>query len=162
MESNNGFIDYAQIIDQMRRMIVKKALSYATNGSLPGEHHFYIAFLTEYPGVQISEKLKKRYQPEMTIVLQHQFENLVIDDDRFSIVLSFDSVKERVIVPYSAIVSFSDPSVNFGLQFKAPQISNSHVNQDLEKTENPVVVQQDKQSKKYSDNVISLDKFRKN
>jgi hypothetical protein len=111
-------INYPKLIDQAMQHIVKEALSITSKSSLPGNHHFFISFLTFHPKVVISQKLKKRYPEEMTIVLQYQFENLEVYDDYFSVSLSFDGVKEKLVIPYDALTAFADPSVKFGLQFK--------------------------------------------
>lgn len=115
---SDDFIDYGQLIDDAMHIIVKKALEYIKKEGLPGKHHFFISFLTSYPGVELSEHLRKKYPDEMTIVLQHQFDDLTITDQGFSVVLSFDNVKEKVGIPFDALVAFADPSVKFGLQFR--------------------------------------------
>jgi hypothetical protein len=114
----DDFIDYGKLIDEAMHIIVRKALERVSKEGLPGKHHFFISFLTNYPGVIISENLKKKYPDEMTIVLQHQFESLRVTDKRFDVVLSFDNVKEDIGAPFEALVAFADPSVKFGLQFR--------------------------------------------
>lgn len=98
-------------------IIVKRALGHIKNGALPGKHHFFISFLTVHPDVKLPKHLKEKYPDEMTIVLQHQFEELKIDDAGFSVVLSFDNIKEKIVIPFAALIAFADPSVKFGLQF---------------------------------------------
>jgi len=115
---SNDFIDYGQLIDDAMHIIVRKALERVYQKGLPGKHHFFISFLTEHPGVGLSKELRAKYPDEMTIVLQHQFEDLKITDKGFSVVLSFDNVKEKIAVPFDALVAFADPSVKFGLQFR--------------------------------------------
>ena len=122
---SNYFIDYGKLIDDAMHVIVRQALGYVQNGSLPGRHHFFISFLTSHPGVSISKELKAKYPEEMTIVLQHQFEELTLTDEFFSVVLSFDNVKEKIKIPFDSLIAFADPSVKFGLQF-------SHAEDDLE------------------------------
>ena len=85
---------------------------------LPGEHHFFIAFNTRADGVTISKRLLEKYPQEMTIVLQHRFWDLLVQEDRFEVKLSFDAIPERLVVPYTAIKVFFDPSVPYGLQFE--------------------------------------------
>ena len=85
---------------------------------MPGEHHFYITFLTDYPGVKIPDYLRDRYPGEMTIVLQYQFSDLFVDKEKMGVTLSFNNVPERLEVPLAAISIFADPSVNFALQFQ--------------------------------------------
>jgi len=98
--------------------VVREALRIAETTGLPGEHHFYVAFNTRHPGVELSEKLSQRYPREMTIVLQHQYWNLRVFDDRFEVELSFDNVPEHLVVPFDAVKGFLDPAVQFGLQFE--------------------------------------------
>lgn len=98
--------------------VVREALRIAETTGLPGDHHFYIAFNTRHPGVELSEKIAQRYPREMTIVLQHQYWNLRVHDDRFEVELSFDNVPEHLIVPFDAVKGFLDPAVQFGLQFE--------------------------------------------
>ena len=86
--------------------------------ALPGEHHFYIAFNTEAPGVVISKRLKQKYPEEMTVVLQHRFWDLTVTEERFEVKLTFDGIPERLSVPFTAVKVFFDPSVPYGLQFE--------------------------------------------
>lgn len=86
----------------------------------PGAHHFYITFLTGHPGVDIPDHLRAQYPDTMTIVLEHQFWGLEVEDDRFSVTLSFSGVNQRLSIPFAAVTAFADPSVRFGLQFHAP------------------------------------------
>lgn len=103
--------------DALRGVLRRVLLDAAANG-LPGEHHFFITFLSTAEGVKISSRLLAQYPEEMTVILQHQFWDLVVTDDRFEVGLSFGGVPERLVVPFSAIKSFFDPSVQFGLQFE--------------------------------------------
>lgn len=98
--------------------VVREALRIAETSGLPGEHHFYIAFNTRHPDVRLSEKISQRYPREMTIVLQHQYWNLHVFDDRFEVELSFDNVPEQLVIPFDAVKGFLDPAVQFGLQFE--------------------------------------------
>lgn len=108
---------YDILIQDALRGAVKKILAEVGRTGLPGEHHFYIAFETTAPGVRISQRLKERYPQEMTIVLQHQFWDLAIGEHAFEVGLSFGGVPEKLLVPYSAIKGFFDPSVQFALEF---------------------------------------------
>ena len=114
------FIDYNKVIDQAMRGIVKKCLKYVEtlDGKLPGNHHFYITFNLAHPDVVISEKLKKMHNEQMTIVIQHQFWDLHVDEKKFTVTLSFNNVREKLVVPFDAVISFADPSSRFGLQFQ--------------------------------------------
>jgi hypothetical protein len=106
------------MVEDALRSVVRKALIEAAQRGLPGEHHFYITFHTERPGVGIADWLRQQYPQEMTIILQHQFWDLVVTEDRFEVGLSFGGIPERLVVPFAAIKSFLDPSVQFGLQFE--------------------------------------------
>lgn len=99
------------------RGVVRAVLQQVVKSGLPGEHHFYISFLTQAPGVILSKRLKEKYPSEMTIVLQHRFWDLIVSEDRFEVKLTFDGIPERLVVPFAAIKVFIDPSVRYGLQF---------------------------------------------
>lgn len=102
----------------MRSVMRKVLADAALTGRLPGEHHFTISFRTKAPGVRISKRLAEQWPQEMTIILQHQYSNLVVDDRGFSVGLSFRSVPEQLYVPFDAVTVFSDPSVGFGLKWE--------------------------------------------
>ena len=110
-------INYELLVEDALRSVVRGALSIAQHAGLPGESHFYVTFLTDATGVSISDTLKAANPKEMTIVLQHQFWDLDVFDDRFNITLSFSGTHEPLIIPFSAVTHFTDPSVGFGLQF---------------------------------------------
>lgn len=113
----NDTIDYPGLIDGAMRNVVREALIHVDKFGLPGDHHFFISFQTNYPGVSISPQLKSRYPEEITIVIQHQFWDLKITKERFSIMLSFNNIPEKLVVPFDALTAFADPSIKFGLQF---------------------------------------------
>ena len=115
-------IDYPGMIDTAMRGVVREALVHIDKFGLPGEHHFFISFQTNYPGVSISPQLKSRYPEEITIVVQHQFWDLFVGEEHFEVTLSFDKKGERLIVPFAAVSAFADPSVKFGLQFQVEEI----------------------------------------
>ena len=116
-------IDYEALAQDAMRGIVRSALRRVAGlGYLPGEHHFYIAFDTRAPGVVISKRLKEKYPEEMTIVLQHQFRELSVDDDRFEVTLSFNNLPERLTIPLRAVRVFFDPSVRYGIQFDSSDL----------------------------------------
>jgi hypothetical protein len=117
-------IDYEALArDAMRGIVCTALRRVADLGYLPGEHHFYIAFDTRAPGVVLSERLKERYPEEMTIVLQHQFHDLSVDEDCFAVTLSFNGKLERLTVPLPAVRVFFDPSVPYGLQFDSSDLA---------------------------------------
>ena len=114
-------IRYDLLTQQALRAVVRRVLAdVAKTGSLPGEHHFYVTFDTRAPGVRLSARMREQYPEEMTIVLQHQFWGLEVGDESFSVTLSFGGRPERLTVPFAAVASFADPSVQFGLQFEPP------------------------------------------
>jgi len=111
-------IRYDILTQDALRGVVRTVLEDAARNGLPGEHHFYIAFDTRADGVKLSQRMRAQYPEEMTVVLQHQFWDLVVTDEQFEVGLSFGGVPERVVVPFAAIKSFVDPSVQFGVQFE--------------------------------------------
>ena len=117
-------IDYPGMIDSAMRNVVREALVHVDKFGLPGDHHFFISFQTNYPGVSISPQLKSRYPEEITIVVQHQFWDLKITDKQFSIMLSFNNIPEKLVVPFDALTAFADPSIKFGLQFHGKKPAN--------------------------------------
>jgi len=111
-------IRYDILAQDALRGVIRKVLSeVAATGHLPGDHHFFVTFLTTAPGVRISPHLKAKYPEQMTIVIQHQFWDLKVSETQFEIGLSFSDVPERLVVPFSAVRGFYDPSVNFELEF---------------------------------------------
>lgn len=110
--------DYNQMVENALRSVVRESLRRASETGLPGNHHFYVTFRTDQPGVDIPGYLRERYPDEMTIVLQHQYWGLEAAEDHFEVTLSFNKVPERLVVPYAALTGFADPSVQFGLQFR--------------------------------------------
>ncbi|MEA2981190.1 MAG: uncharacterized protein QOF09_3013, partial [Alphaproteobacteria bacterium] len=116
-------IRYDVLASDAMRGVVKKVLTDAASHGLPGEHHFFITFVSKADGVKISSRLLAQYPEEMTIILQHQFWDLTVLEDRFEVGLSFGGIPERLIVPFSAIKSFLDPSVKFGLQFDTSDVA---------------------------------------
>ncbi len=111
-------IDYERLVQDAMRGIVRTVLTQAAKSGLPGEHHFYISFDTAASGVVLSKRLKEKYPHEMTIVLQHRFWDLSVNDDGFEVKLTFDGIPERLVVPFAAIRVFFDPSVRYGMQFE--------------------------------------------
>ena len=109
---------YDHLAQMALRGVVREALRRVEREGLPGEHHFYIAFNTRYPGALLSDRILERYPREMTIVLQHQYWNLKVFDTWFEVELSFDNIPEKLVIPFNAIKGFLDPAVQFGLQFE--------------------------------------------
>ena len=111
-------IRYDLLVQEALKGVVRRILTDATRDGLPGEHHFYISFRTEHPGVRLSQRLRERYPQDMTIVLQHQYDNLTVAETSFEVGLSFSGVAERLRVPFDSLTGFFDPSVQFGLKFE--------------------------------------------
>ena len=174
---DHNFIDYGQLIDDAMHVIVKKVLQRIVKEGLPGKHHFFISFVTGYPGVKLSDTLRKKYPDEMTIVLQHQFDELIVSDTQFSVILSFDNVKEKITVPFDALVAFADPSVKFGLQFRHAEETEvlAEITEFPDEDKQAILKEDLKGSKgnnkrketkkgakdKKGNNVVSIDTFRK-
>jgi hypothetical protein len=111
-------IRYDVLTRDALRGVLRRVLNDAAAHGLPGEHHFFITFMSTAEGVKLSPRLLAQYPDEMTVILQHQFWDLIVHDDRFEVGLSFGGIPERLAVPFAAIKSFFDPSVQFGLQFE--------------------------------------------
>jgi hypothetical protein len=120
-EAPDSLIPYDEIVQEALRAVVGRVLGEVvrTGSELPGNHHFYITFKTRAPGVTIPTHLSERFPDEMTIVLQNKFWDLAVDDDGFSVGLSFNQIPAKLAIPFAAITAFVDPAVDFGLQFQA-------------------------------------------
>jgi len=115
---DNDPFRYDTWIEEALRGVIRRTLRYAAEDGLPGDHHFYITYRTDAEGVEMPGYLSAEHPDEMTIVLQHQFEDLVVNEDALWVTLRFNGKPERLRIPFDALVSFADPSVNFGLQIK--------------------------------------------
>jgi len=113
----NDRFHYDALVDDALRSVVRSVLTQVAEKGLPGSHHFYISFRSTDPGVELPEYLRAKYPEEMTIVLQHQYWDLIIGDTSFEVTVSFNKQQERIKVPFTALSAFVDPSVRFGLQF---------------------------------------------
>jgi uncharacterized protein len=111
-------IRYDVLARDALRGVLRKVLIDAAEHGLPGEHHFFITFISKADGVKLSPRLLAQYPEEMTVILQHQFWDLTVTEDRFEVGLSFNGIPERLVVPFASIKSFYDPSVQFGLSFE--------------------------------------------
>ena len=109
---------YDKMVEAALRGVVREALARAAASGLPGAHHFYITFRTRFPGLALPDYLAQQYPEEMTVVLEHQFWELEVNDACFSVTLSFQNKPERLVIPFEAITAFADPAVKFGLQFQ--------------------------------------------
>lgn len=153
-------INYSLIIDDALHYAVKKVLKMTQENGLIGNHHFFISFITSYPGVQLSDRIKNKYPDEITIVIQHQYEDLKVEEDKFSISLSFNNIKENVVVPFSALTAFADPSVKFGLQFRHADDLFKAAKEQSKKIKEEIVVEKVTDQGSAS-NVISLKSFKR-
>ena len=157
-------IDYSNMMHDAMRGLIKRLLQdIASVGKLPGDHHFFITFNTMHPEVEIADWLSDRYPDEMTIVVQHWFDNLEVTDDGFSITLNFGDNPEPLYIPFMALRTFVDPSVEFGLRFEQPEEETNDVNDTaLSVAEAPMHENAEPSDKPKTDGqVVSLDSFRK-
>lgn len=118
---------YDRMVETALRGVVRDALTQVAERGLPGNHHFYLTFRTGFPGVSIPDYLVAQYPNEMTIVLQFQYYGLEVTEERFEVTLSFNNVHERLVIPFAAISTFADPSVNFALQFQPAAAEEAEV-----------------------------------
>ncbi len=165
MSEDEDILRYDRMVEQALRGVVRQAVKEVidSKNKLPGNHNFYITFMTDYPGVEIPDYLRERYPGEMTIVLQYQFYDLFVDPDKMGVTLSFNNVLERLQIPLGAITIFADPSVNFALQFQ-PLNEEGPDDFDPEEELPDETGDEEKAPKKSgskSGEVVSLDQFRK-
>tara|TARA_R110002126_G_scaffold254324_1_gene397431 strand:- start:149 stop:661 length:513 start_codon:yes stop_codon:yes gene_type:complete len=166
---SEDMMDYQALVERAMKGVVREALLKVSEDGLPGDHHLYITFRTQDEGVEITDRLISQYPEEMTIVLQYQFWGLEISDDAFEITLSFSGTNERLYIPFDSVVGFADPSVNFGLQFRATEADMAGVApdglQDIEEINDsdtpPSSGDEDSDSAPKTGEVVALDSFRK-
>ena len=115
---STDLIRYDLLAQEALRGVVKRVLVDVARAGMPGEHHFYLSFNTQFPGVRLSPRLREKYPEEMTVILQHQFWDLNITEHGFEVGLSFSNIPEKLYVPYASITGFFDPSVKFALKFE--------------------------------------------
>lgn len=156
---------YEKMVEGALRGVVRDALKRVAREGLRSAHHFYIGFDTRMQGVTIPESLRARYPDEMTIVVQHQYWDLEVTEDRFSITLSFQKQPERLVIPFAAIRSFADPSVNFALEFAVaegkPAIPGPASPGIVPVALEAPVASSEKPLEKPTGQVVTLDSFRK-
>jgi uncharacterized protein len=145
-KSEDSNIDYDSLTITAMRNLVKEVLDNVSKNGLPNKHHFYIGFITHYKDVEISDTILKKYPNEMTIVIENFFWKLLVEDKYFSINLSFDGVKSKLVIPFNALTSFSDPHANFHLKFPK-----------LDYNKNEIINIQPKDKK----NIINIKDFKK-
>jgi uncharacterized protein len=155
-------IDYGNLMHEAMRGLIREVLSDVAEHGLPGAHHFFISFDTGHPDVEIADWLAERFPDDMTVVMQHWFDDLDVKEDGFGITLNFGNQPERMYIPFDAIRTFVDPSVEFGLRFETQDVDDEDDDEDDDGTvsddNNGAVT--DKDGKKNAD-VVSLDSFRK-
>jgi len=148
-------IDYGNLMHSAMRGLIRQVLQDVSEHGLPGEHHFFITFDTRHPDVAIADWLRERYPEEMTVVIQHWFDNLEVGEDAFSVTLNFGDSPEPLFIPLDAIRTFVDPSVEFGLRFETQESDED------EDDEEPEAEAGDKAEDGHDADVVSLDSFRK-
>ncbi|MEO9782185.1 MAG: ClpXP protease specificity-enhancing factor SspB [Sedimentitalea sp.] len=156
-------IDYGNLMHTAMRGLIKSVLQDVAENGLPGAHHFFITFDTSHPGVELADWLTDRYPGEMTVVMQHWFDNLDVGDDGFAVTLNFGDAPEPLYIPYDAIKTFVDPSVEFGLRFES---ADDEEDDDIESLvpaaiNTDHVQEDDATAAKVDAEVVSLDSFRK-
>ena len=150
-------IDYGNLMHNAMRSLIQEVLTEVKNNGLPGEHHFFITFDTNHAGVEMAPWLKDRYPTEITVVMQHWYDDLEVKDDGFSVTLNFGDTPEHLVIPYEAILTFVDPSVEFGLRFET-----NEEDEDTDEQKPTVSKESNKDdTKKETGQVVSLDNFRK-
>lgn len=154
-------IDYGNLMHEAMRSLIRTVLQDVSENGLPGSHHFFITFDTRHPDAELADWLHDRYVEEMTVVIQHWFDNLTVEDGGFGVTLNFGDTPERLYVPFDAIKTFVDPSVEFGLRFETAE-------DDLEEDDaRPHLVDDepdadlDEDTSERDGEVVSLDSFRK-
>lgn len=147
-------IDYGNLMHRAMRGLIQSVLQDVAANGLPGAHHFFITFDTNAPGVAIADWLRARYPKDMTVVIQHWYENLVVTDEGFSITLNFGNSPEPLVIPFDSLRTFVDPSVEFGLRFETHDEADEEEADDDSSDDDPEPPEPQGQ-------VVSLDKFRK-
>lgn len=147
-------IDYGNLMHRAMRGLIHDVMKDVERSGLPGEHHFFITFDTSHPGAKLAGWLRERYPDEMTIVMQHWFDALVVDEDGFAVTLNFGDQPEPMYIPFDAIRTFVDPSVEFGLRFENQEAEDDDEEPDGEPEPERTETHKDAE-------VVSLDKWRK-
>lgn len=156
----SGTIDYGNLMHRAMRSLIQTVLTDVQANGLPGEHHFFITFDTQHPDVEIAEWLADRYPGEMTVVMQHWYDNLTVTDEGFSVTLNFGDAPEPLYIPYNAIKTFVDPSVEFGLRFET-QEDELEDGEDLDELPDEINLEEIVEEPRKDAEVVSLDSFRK-
>jgi hypothetical protein len=153
-QSMSRTIDYGNLMHRAMRGLIQEVLCDVRDNGLPGAHHFFITFDTTHPDADLADWLRDRYPSEMTVVMQHWYDALEVTDDGFSVTLNFGDAPERLYVPYDAIKTFVDPSVEFGLRFETQDVEDE--SESAEET-----AKADEDTPGGEADIVSLDSFRK-
>ncbi|MDC0737233.1 ClpXP protease specificity-enhancing factor SspB [Cognatishimia sp. SS12] len=160
-----GSIDYGNLMHRAMRGLIQEVLQGVKDDGLPGEHHFFITFDTRHPDVEIADWLSDRYPTEMTVVMQHWYDNLDVTDEGFAITLNFGDAPEPLYIPYDSILTFVDPSVEFGLRFETQVAADDEDDEDdaldADEAVSEVLADPEEVAEKPDAQVVSLDSFRK-
>ena len=162
----SGSIDYGKLMHRAMRSLIQDVLTGVQITGLPGAHHFFITFDTKHPDARLADWLRERYPDEMTVVMQNWFDALEVNDEGFSVTLNFGDSPENLYVPFDAIRTFVDPSVEFGLRFESPDDNEAELSEvpvsvaevPREEFESDASVEEDAQK---DAEIVSLDSFRK-
>ena len=150
-------IDYVNLMHNAMRSLIQDVLADVKINGLPGEHHFFITFDTNHAEVEMAPWLKERYPIEITVVMQHWYDDLEVRDDGFSVTLNFGDTPEHLVIPYEAILTFVDPSVEFGLRFESSEEEDSNDEPAVFSSEDADIKKADTETGQ----IVSLDSFRK-
>ncbi|MCP4208845.1 MAG: hypothetical protein GY767_17590 [Shimia sp.] len=155
----SGTIDYGNLMHRAMRSLIQTVLADVQRNGLPGEHHFFITFDTQHPDVEIAEWLADRYPGEMTVVMQHWYDNLTVTDEGFAVTLNFGDAPEPLYIPYNSIKTFVDPSVEFGLRFETQD--EDEAEDALDELPEEINLEEIVEEPRKDAEVVSLDSFRK-
>ena len=153
-------IDYGNLMHSAMRGLIRTVLQDVADKGLPGSHHFFITFDTNHPDAQLADWLRDRYPGAMTVVMQHWYDNLEVGEDGFGITLNFGDAPEPLYIPYDAIETFVDPSVEFGLRFEAAEESDDEGDDTVDHLDDEDETA-DEAKRPSEGDVVSLDSFRK-
>ncbi|MCL1627389.1 MULTISPECIES: SspB family protein [Roseinatronobacter] len=156
-----GEIDYGNLMHDAMRGLIRSVMERVAQDGLPGEHHFFITVDTGHPDMQMADWLRDRYPEEITLVVQHWFENLVVDPNGFAITLNFGNAPEPLYIPFDSISTFVDPSVEFGLRFELQQDDEDDDAEFGDDDDGEAPMLEDAERVEKSADVVSLDQFRK-
>ena len=155
----SGGIDYGNLMHRAMRGLIQNVLTGVMRDGLPGEHHFFITFDTQHPDVELADWLSDRYPGEMTVVMQHWYDKLEVTEEGFSVTLNFGDAPEPMYIPYDAIRTFVDPSVEFGLKFEQQEPGQQDEDEDLPQQDESELEVEEEAPK--AAEIVSLDSFRK-